>query len=86
VLEILEKEQCDRLVVVNKQQYPIGVLYSSCLIPKLLAAASRETFLNLQQPISTLSASLISTIQTIPASEQLENLSLFLNYPQNQKK
>ncbi|WP_353932989.1 ATP-binding protein [Okeanomitos corallinicola TIOX110] len=85
VLEILEKEQCDRLVVVNKQQYPMGVLYSSCLLPKLLAAASRETFLNLQQPISTLSASLISTIQTIPASEQLENLSLFLNYPQNQK-
>ncbi|TAE58364.1 MAG: response regulator [Nostocales cyanobacterium] len=83
-LEILEKEQCDRLVVVNQQEYPVGLLYSSCLIPKLIAAASGKTFLNLQQPISTLSGSLISRIETIPASEQLENLSLFLNYQHKQ--
>ncbi|MFM2063346.1 MAG: hypothetical protein RLZZ507_3016 [Cyanobacteriota bacterium] len=85
VLEILEKEQCDRLVVVNQQQCPIGLLYSARLIPKLLAAASGETFLNLQQPISTLSPSLILPIQTIPASEPLDKLSLFLRYQQNQK-
>ncbi|MBD2291918.1 response regulator [Anabaena sphaerica FACHB-251] len=85
VLEILEKEQCDRLVVVNRQQCPIGLLYSARLIPKLLAAASGETFLNLQQPISTLNPSLILPIQTIPASEPLDKLSLFLRYQQNQK-
>ncbi|MBD2420088.1 response regulator [Anabaena cylindrica FACHB-243] len=85
VLEILEKEQCDRLVVVNQQQCPIGLLYSASLIPKLLAAASGETFLNLQQPISTLNSSLISPIQTIPASERLEKFSLVLPCQQNQK-
>lgn len=85
VLEILEKEQCDRLVVVNQQQSPIGLLYSARLIPKLLTAASGETFLNLQQSISTLSPSLISPIKTIPASEPLDKLSLFLRHQQNQK-
>lgn len=85
VLEILEKEQCDRLVVVNQQQSPIGLLNSARLIPKLLTAASGETFLNLQQPIFTLSPSLISPIGTIPASEPLDKLSLFLRYQQNQK-
>ncbi|MEA5553820.1 ATP-binding protein [Anabaena cylindrica UHCC 0172] len=85
VLEILEKEQCDRLVVVNQQQCPIGLLYSARLIPKLLAAANGDTFLNLQQPISTLSSSLISPIQTIPASERLEKFSLFLPCQQSQK-
>ncbi|TAF12209.1 MAG: response regulator [Nostocales cyanobacterium] len=84
VLDILEKEQCDRLVVVNQQQCPVGLLYSGRLIPKLLAAASGETFLNLQQPISTLS-SLISSIQTVAAAEPLEKFSLFLRYQQNQK-
>ncbi|MEA5577407.1 ATP-binding protein [Anabaena sp. UHCC 0451] len=85
VLEILEKEQCDRLVVVNQQQCPIGLLYSAHLIPKLLAVASGETFLNLQQPISTLSPSLILPIQTIPASEPLDKLSLCLRYQNNPK-
>ena len=85
VLEILEKEQCDRLVVVNQQQYPIGLLYSARLIPKLLAAASGETFLNLHQPICNLSPSLILPIQTISASEHLDKFNLFLRYQQNQK-
>jgi signal transduction histidine kinase/ActR/RegA family two-component response regulator len=85
VLEILEKEQCDRLVVVNQQQYPIGLLYSARLIPKLLAAASGETFLNLHQLICNLSPSLISPIQTISASEHLDKFNLFLRYQQNQK-
>ncbi|NET72865.1 MAG: response regulator, partial [Sphaerospermopsis sp. SIO1G2] len=85
VLEILEKEQCDRLVVVNQQQYPVGLLYSSHLLPKLLAAASGETFLNLQQPISTLSRNLMAEVQTIPAFEHLENLGIFLKYQQTQK-
>jgi signal transduction histidine kinase/DNA-binding NarL/FixJ family response regulator len=85
VLEILDKEQCDRLVVVNQQQCPIGLLYSARLIPKLLAAVSGETFLNLQQPLSTLSSSLISPIEKISAADDLEKFSLFLLCQQNQK-
>ncbi|WP_016952337.1 ATP-binding protein [Anabaena sp. PCC 7108] len=85
VLEILEKEQCDRLVVVNQQQCPIGLLYSARLIPKLLAAASGEQFLNLQQPISTLGSTLIEPIHKIPVCDHLEKFNLFLRYPQTQK-
>jgi signal transduction histidine kinase/CheY-like chemotaxis protein len=84
VLEILEKEQCDRLVVVNQNQHPVGLLYSGRLIPKLFGIVSGEIGLNLQHPISRLSRSVMSSLQTIPASEQLENLHLFLCNPKNQ--
>lgn len=85
VLEILEKEQCDRLVVINQEQFPIGLLYSARLIPKLLAEASDETFANFQQPISSLNPNLISPIQTIPVSQPLNSLSLFFRHQHNQK-
>ena len=68
VLEIFEKEQCDRLVVVNQQQCPIGLLYSARLTQKLLAAASGENILNLQQPLSTWGQNLIEPIQTLFAA------------------
>jgi signal transduction histidine kinase/DNA-binding response OmpR family regulator len=84
VLEIFEKEQCDRLVVVNQQQSPIGLLYSARLIQKLLADDG-DTFLNLQQSLSTLSQALIDPIQTIPASKHVEQLSWWLRYQQTQK-
>ncbi|WP_341527967.1 ATP-binding protein [Nostoc sp. UHCC 0302] len=82
VLEILEKEQCDRLVVVNQQQCPIGLLYSAHLTQKMLADGG-EAYLNLQQSLSTLGEALIDPIQTILASEQVEKLSLWLRYEQN---
>jgi signal transduction histidine kinase/CheY-like chemotaxis protein len=85
VLEILEKEQCDRLVVVNQQQCPIGLLYSARLIPQLLAAASGEQFLNLHQPLSTLGSTLIEPIHKIPICDHLEKFSLFLRYQQTPK-
>jgi signal transduction histidine kinase/ActR/RegA family two-component response regulator len=84
VLEIFEKEQCDRLVVVNQQQYPIGLLYSARLAQKLLAAVGSEKVLNLQQPLSTLSRAIVEPIQTISATEQLAQFSLCLRYQQSQ--
>ena len=75
VLEIFEQEQCDRLVVVNQQQCPIGLLYSARLIPKLLAQSDDKN-LNLQQSLSTWGQGLIEPIQTISASERVERLSL----------
>lgn len=75
VLEIFEQEQCDRLVVVNQQQCPIGLLYSARLIPKLLAHSDDKN-LNLQQSLSTWGQGLIEPIQTISASERVERLSL----------
>ncbi|WP_442942035.1 ATP-binding response regulator [Nostoc sp.] len=75
VLEIFEQEQCDRLVVVNQQQCPIGLLYSARLIPKLLAQSDDKN-LNLHQSLSTWGQGLIEPIQTISASERVERLSL----------
>ncbi|MDF5707364.1 MAG: ATP-binding protein [Nostoc sp. S4] len=73
VLEIFEQEQCDRLVVLNQQQYPIGLLYSIRLIEKLLGH-SDEKNLNLQQSVSIWGQALIDPIQTIPVYERLEQL------------
>jgi signal transduction histidine kinase/DNA-binding NarL/FixJ family response regulator len=84
VLEIFEQEQCDRLVVVNQQQCPIGLLYSARLIPKLLAHSDDKN-LNLHQSLSTWGQDLIEPIQTISASERVEQLSLHLCDPQGEK-
>ena len=78
VLEIFEKEQCDRLVVVNQQQCPIGLLYSARLTQKLLATDGNEQFLNLQQPLSTWGQTLIEPIQILPAAHRVEQFGLCL--------
>ncbi|WP_096592853.1 ATP-binding protein [Calothrix sp. NIES-2098] len=83
VLEIFEQEQCDRVVIVNQQQCPIGLLHSARLTQKLLAAASGDRF-SLQQPLSNSDQALIEPIQTIPAAERVEQFSLFLRYQQTQ--
>ncbi len=79
VLEIFDQQQCDRLVVVNQQQCPVGLLYSARLSQKLLAVASDDQFLNLQQQLSTLGQTLIEPIQTLPAADRLERFSLLLS-------
>ncbi|WP_373529892.1 ATP-binding protein [Nostoc sp.] len=73
VLEIFEQEQCDRLVVVNQQQCPIGLLYSARLIKKLLVYSDDKN-LNLQQSLSTWGQALIEPIQTIAACDRVEQL------------
>jgi signal transduction histidine kinase/CheY-like chemotaxis protein len=84
VLEIFENEQCDRLVVVNQQQCPIGLLYSAHVMYKLWVAVDDDQLLNLQQPLSAFSSSLIAPIQTIPANERVAQFALFLRYQQTQ--
>ena len=81
LLEIFAQQQCDRAVVVNEQQYPIGLLYSSRLIPQFLAAKQRQgsfKFLDLQQPISILDKALIEPIQILSASDNVDQFGLFL--------
>jgi signal transduction histidine kinase/DNA-binding NarL/FixJ family response regulator len=84
VLEIFEQEQCDRLVVVNQQQCPIGLLYSAHLIQKLLAHRDDKN-LNLHQSIWMWGQGLIEPIQTISASERVEQLGLHFCEPQAEK-
>ncbi|MCW5317705.1 hybrid sensor histidine kinase/response regulator [Nostoc sp. KVJ3] len=84
VLKIFEQEQCDRLVVVNQQQCPVGLLYSARLIQKLLAHSDDKN-LNLHQSLTIWGQGLIEPIQTISASERVEQLGLHLCYPQAEK-
>ncbi|WP_225895371.1 ATP-binding response regulator [Dendronalium phyllosphericum] len=83
VLDIFEKEQCDRLVVVNQQQYPIGLVYSAQLTQKLLTAAWGEQSLKFQQPLSSSVENLIEPIQALPATDCVEQFSLFLGSQQS---
>jgi signal transduction histidine kinase/CheY-like chemotaxis protein len=81
LLEIFAQQQCDRVIVVNQQEYPIGLLYSSRLIPQFLAAKQRQgnfKFLDLQQPISILDKALIEPIQILSASDSVDKFGLFL--------
>jgi len=82
VLEVFEQKQCDRLVIVNEQQRPVGLLHSGQLAQKFLAATGNELFLNLQQPLSTFSHALIEPIQILPASHSIEQLTVFWRYHQ----
>ncbi len=89
LLVIFEQEQCDRVVVVNEQQYPIGLLYSARLLPQFSAqfaaqfsaAKQREgsfKFLDLQQPISILDKAIIEPIQILSASDNVDQFGLLL--------
>ncbi len=77
VLEMFEQEQCDRLVVVNYQQYPIGVIYSAQLTQKFLSATGNRQIFNLQQPLSTWGQDIIEPIQILPATHRVEQLIVF---------
>jgi signal transduction histidine kinase/CheY-like chemotaxis protein len=85
VLDIFSNQQCDRLMVVNSQQVPIGLLYSVRLLPQLLAATTDDYLLNLQRPLSQMDKSLLEPIQTISAAQSLEHFRLFLQYQETKQ-
>ncbi len=86
VLEIFKEEQCDRLIVLNQQQSPIGLLNCARLLSQFLAAQGDQYFnyLDLQQPVATLGFSLIQPLQTLSASDNVEQLGSFLRDQQTQ--
>ncbi|MCC5638288.1 hybrid sensor histidine kinase/response regulator [Nostoc sp. CHAB 5844] len=80
-LEIFEQEQCDRLVVVNQQQEPIGLLKSARLTQKLLAESQEDQYLNLlQQPLAFWKQSIFEPLQIIAASDRVEQFVQFLRH------
>lgn len=88
LLEIFEQEQCDRLIVLNQQQCPVGLLYSARLLSQLLAVEDRQDInhncIELHQLNATLGEELIQPIQTLPASGSVEQFSSFLRSKQTQ--
>ncbi|MBA3920291.1 MAG: hybrid sensor histidine kinase/response regulator [Nostocaceae cyanobacterium] len=86
VLDILDLEQCDRVLVVSELQSPIGLLYSARLIPQLMTINRQDVDAAecLEQPISALGLDLIEPIVALPADLCLEQFSLYLR-SQSQK-
>lgn len=86
VLEIFEAQQCDRLVVLNEQQNPVGVIYSARLLPEILAAnqenTNQEGSFNLQQPLASRESNLIQPIQTLVSDCGIEEFSHLLQSQQ----
>ncbi|MDH6057779.1 ATP-binding response regulator [Umezakia ovalisporum] len=80
VLGIFEQEQCDRLVIVNQQQCPLGLVQSARLTQKLLVASSGHEMLDWHQPLSKWDQSIIEPLKTLPASYCVEQLELLLRY------
>ncbi|MBO3460697.1 ATP-binding protein [Aetokthonos hydrillicola Thurmond2011] len=84
VLEIFAEQQCDRVVILDEQQCPIGLLYCARLASQMLNGQVDKNLLDLQQPVSNLGKELIQPIQTLPASFCVEQLSRFLHSQPNQ--
>ncbi len=86
VLKIFETQQCDRLVVLNEQQNPVGVIDSARLLPEIFAANQGNTnqagSLNLQQPLANRESSLIQPIQTLPSDLGIEEFTHLLRSQQ----
>jgi signal transduction histidine kinase len=82
VLESFEQEQCDRLVVVNHQKCPLGLVQSARLTQKLLAASGEIPELDWQQPLSTWDKTIIEPVKILPATYDLEQFQLLLRYEQ----
>ncbi|MBD2299373.1 ATP-binding protein [Nostoc sp. FACHB-190] len=80
-LEVFEQEQCDRLVVVNQLQEPIGLLNSVQLSQKLLLESPEEQYLDLlQQPLTLWKHSIFEPLQIFAASDRVEQFVQFLRY------
>ncbi|AFY42699.1 ATP-binding protein [Nostoc sp. PCC 7107] len=78
-LEVFEQQRCDRLVVVNQQQEPIGLLKSAQLTQKLLAESPEDQYLDLlQQPLSIWQQSIFEPLQILSASDRVEQFLQFL--------
>ncbi|WP_337885934.1 ATP-binding protein [Fischerella thermalis] len=87
VLASFETEQCDRLVVLNEQQNPVGVIYSAHLLPEILAAnqanSNQAGSFDLEQTLTSWGASLIQPIQNLPSDWGVEEFSYLLRSQQN---
>ncbi|RAM50940.1 MAG: hybrid sensor histidine kinase/response regulator [Hapalosiphonaceae cyanobacterium JJU2] len=79
VWEIFETQQCDRLVVLNEQQNPVGIIYSARLLPEILAANQENTnqadSFNLEQALASRESTLIQPIQTLASDWGIEEFS-----------
>ncbi|PAX51868.1 hybrid sensor histidine kinase/response regulator, partial [Brunnivagina elsteri CCALA 953] len=85
--DVPRQANCDRIVVLNEKEYPVGLLDLAGLMSKLLGFVSHksgsESTNYLQQPILSLDNSLLQPIQTISATKSIEEFNQVLNSPGN---
>ncbi|AFZ00919.1 hybrid sensor histidine kinase/response regulator [Calothrix sp. PCC 6303] len=79
ILEMFEQTQCDRIIVLNEENIPIGLLNSACLLRKLLLLPE----VDLQQQLGnllngSLNGEFIEPIQVISAKTKFEDFCQIL--------
>ncbi|KST62147.1 histidine kinase [Mastigocoleus testarum BC008] len=85
----MQSERCDRIIVLNEQQHPIGVLDRGHVVTYLFADIYQEdpeidnesgenNLFDSQQPISSLNSDIFNPIKILPVDISWENLCLFL--------
>lgn len=74
VLEIFSLGNCDRLVVLNEQQNPLGVITLQRLMPIVMTRCD----LDVQQPLSALALAVVEPIATLPANFNVEQFRVNL--------
>ncbi len=85
VLELLAVKKCDRLVVVNAQQEPIGIIYTSRLRLHL-GELSVKKQQNLRRSALKDNPNLVEPLELLPGDWSLEQFNLYLqkqNTPNN---
>jgi signal transduction histidine kinase/CheY-like chemotaxis protein len=86
-LKVLSRSNCDRLIVLDSQQQPMGVVKLQRLFPQLLSSETSDSVppltlpprLNL--PITAIAPSVIEPIILVPAEWQLSQLMMRLQLP-----
>ena len=86
VLDMFRQGECDRIVITDERQSPIGVLYWHHLAPYLMANPGQEGFdsdpFDPDRPLAELGAELIKPLTILPASFQLGRFFAYLKQEQ----
>jgi signal transduction histidine kinase/CheY-like chemotaxis protein len=69
ILDIFEQTQCDRIIVVDGEKIPIGLLSSTRLLPQLLLMPQ----IDLQQQLEDLGSELIEPVQLISVKTRFDD-------------
>ncbi|HIK28896.1 MAG: ATP-binding protein [Oscillatoriaceae bacterium SKW80] len=96
VLEILQKNQCDRLVVISEEQTPLGLIHLHSLLPHLMTALStvgtaprgclrpsKSVIPELQQPISASASAILEPLASLSANLSLREFWPYLQAQQD---
>ncbi len=86
-LTALSQSQCDRLIILDSQQQPIGIVKLQRLMPQLLSSESLVSMPPLKlpprltSPITAIAPSVIEPIILVPAEWQLHQLMMRVQFP-----